>query len=364
MKGKTVRKKNKFLIFLLIWAAVLLLASVALWSVLSSFLNAYENSQPGSAVKEYIAEISSEQVESLASPLLSELSPLQSRDSVVQELLERIQSSVPVKYSRESNDEQTVYYLRSNGEYIEKLVFVPGGESFGFGKSAWKLSSEEFLLKSLGAATEIKVPSDYSVYLDGEKLDSSYISEENIEYELFEGFYEAGYSLPYLCSYSTGLLSGSHELSVKDSKGNLVPEDCLTEACYLDNCTQAEKEGITAFVNEYIPAYVQFTSNSNRSTDLNYYYVIQYVLSGSVLEDRLRDAKKSNGFNMSNGDEVTSIDCLEFYNLDGKNYIVNIEFCYETTGLHKEITSNVNRLKLMLRLSSTGAYQAEYMVQY
>lgn len=343
---------------------ILLFITVAVWIVLTLFLNAYEKSQPIYSINEYIDTIDSSHVEVICQPLLNELSPLQDTTVLIENMKNSISNATPVKYSRESNNEKTVYYLHDGKTYIEKVTLTPG-KKIGFGFKKWAVTNEELLTNQLKSSITINVPETYSVYFGDIKLDDSFITDKKVEYNLLKEFYsEKGINLPYLVSYLTGEIIGDTNIHAIDSNGNNVTYDMLNEDYYSNNCNDTEKSSLSSFIDCYIRAYVTFLSNSNRNTDGNYLNIIQYVQSGSTLESRLRDAKKSNGFNSSLGDEIESIDILHYMNCGNGLYMCDVEFTYITTGQNRQKTELTNNIKLLIQQSSTGTFKAISMAQY
>lgn len=355
--------KNKFAKGMLIYALVVLVIFAAVLFVFSGFLKSYEKSQTSYAIKEYIDTISDEEISKLTAPIIASLSDLQDSSFLNQKILEDIKSSTPVRGKSESEN-SVLYYLKNGNAYIEKLTLTPGNDC-GFGFKSWSVSSSELLAESLAKSVSILVPPEYTVFVDGQKLGGQYITDDKLEYELLKGFYKSDeFKCPYLVSYYTGSLFNDTEIKVLDGDGKEVPIDNLNEDYYSDNCTEQEKQDITQFINEYVAAYVKLTSNADYNYELNYFHLMKYVYSDSDLHQRFRELMKSVSFNSSNGDELTDITVNHIMNCGGGNYMCDVSYTYNTTGQGKVKTTNTNNERLMLRQSSTGAYQAEYLVTY
>ena len=354
---------GKFLKGMLIYALVVLIIFAAVLFIFSRYLASYEKSQPISAVNEYLGSISEEKVSELSKPIVESLSDLSDGSYVTGKLLDNIKNSTPVRGKSESAD-TLVYYLKSGNSYIEKLT-LSKGEDCGFGYNSWKVSGEEIYPDSFVNSVSLTVPPEYTVSVDGKVLGSEYITDDKVEYDILKGFYKSkDFSCPYLVTYFTGSLLNGAEITVKDGSGNTVPLENLTEDYYADNCTTQEKQDITEFTNNYVEAYVRLTSNADGNYQLNFYHLTQYVLNNSDLHNRLRELMKSVSFNMSHGDEITDITINHIMNCGKGNYMVDVTYTYNTTGQGKVKTTNENNERLMLRQSSTGAYQAQYLVTY
>lgn len=355
--------KNKFAKGMLIYALVVLVIFAAVLLVFSGFLKSYEKSQTSYAIEEYINTISEDEISKLTAPVIASLSDLQDSSFLNQRILEDIKASTPVRGKSESEN-SVLYYLKNGNAYIEKLTLIPGDDC-GFGFKSWSVSSSELLTESLAKSVSLIVPPEYTVSVDGQNLGSQYITDDKLEYELLKGFYKSNeFTCPYLVSYFTGSLFNDTEIKVLDGEGKEVPSENLNEDYYSDNCTEKEKQDITQFINEYIAAYVKLTSNADYNYELNYFHLMQYVYSDSDLHQRFRELMKSVSFNSSNGDELTDITINHIMNCGDGNYMCDVSYTYNTTGQAKVKTTNTNNERLMLRQSSTGAYQAEYLVTY
>lgn len=355
--------KNKFAKGMLLYALVVLLMFSVVLIIFSRFLKSYEESQPSYAVAEYIHNISEEEVDSLTAPIRASLSDLQDCSFLNQQILEDIYSSSYVR-GRSESEGDIVYYLKNGDTYIEKIVLEPG-EDCGFGFNSWRVTDRELLTESLYNSFSLIVPPDYTITINGTVLDTQYITDDKLEYELLKGFYKSGdFSCPYLVSYFSGVLLNDAEIIVTDGNGKEVPLENLNEDCYSDNCTAQEKQDITKFANDYVTAYVRLTSNADYNYQSNYFYLMQYVYSDSDLHQRLRELMKSISFNSSNGDELTDITINHIMNCGDGNYMCDVSYTYVTLGQDSVKTTSTNNERLMLRQSSTGAYQAQYLVTY
>ena len=343
---------------------VLLAIIIVCWVVLTIFLKQYEKSQPDNTIKEFITTIDDEKTEKMCESILDQLSDLQDDSLIVSNLKNTIANSTAVEYSPESNTNQVVYYLYDGSQYIAKVTLIPGDNmSFGFKK--WIVSDAEVLDSLLSDSITINVPKDYTLYFEDTPLVESYVIGDKIEYEMLDGFYsEKGINLPYLSSYVTGSVIGDVKIYGKDSNDNIIPYEDLNEDTYCNNCDKNTKVEVSQFTKDFIYAYVKFLSNSDRNTEGNYTNLIQYVESNSSLESLLRDAKKSNGFNSSLGDQIESINILHCMDCGNNLYMCDSQFTYISTGQHREQTEMTNNMKLLIRFSSDSSYKAIAMVQY
>ena len=358
------KKNTSFASGLGIYIIVLLIITIIVWLVLTLFLRSYEKSQPIYSINDYIVNIDENKVNELLKPALNDSSSFVNDELVTENLLASIRNSECVKSSRESAVDKIVYYLHDGDSYIEKVTLVPGS-SCGFGFNSWKASEEELFVNNLFKDFSFTVPSSYQVYCNDVLLDDSYITDDKVEYDVLSGLYNYGdVKLPYLVKYFLGALTSDVNVYAIDDNGQKVTSENLNEDYYIDNCSDSEKAELQRYSLDFVRAYVKFLSNSDRNTDGNYYNVIQYVQSGSNLESLLRDAKKSNGFNSSLGDEIKDITVKRYMKVDKNNYFVDVDFTYVTTGQDRSKTEFTNHMKLLLYKGSNGAYQATNMVQY
>ena len=262
----------------------------------------------------------------------------------------------------ECTDNRLVYVLRSGGKVIGEFVMEPKGETV-HGYTPWAVTSDSFDLSFLISDTvSTTVPYDYPVYVNGNALDSDYITKTDIRFDELKEFYN-NYSLPYMVTYEAGPCLGQIQLTVTDPDGGEVTVDENTDVnTFLDNCTDSEKEALDDFIDTYVRRYVTFTSNVNDDREGNYNRLVAYMVPGSTLADRMQQAIKGLKYAASKSDKIVSITIHHYVNIGDGKYMCDVTYLVDTTG-HKGTVRTTNNIKVIITETAKGL-KAESMTSY
>ncbi len=182
--GKKHKKKCRFWKGLLIYCVVMVAVVLVASGVWFEYLREYENTLPENTANEVAYDFKSYLSDELKSMYSGSVTEFESLDSVVGDLL------IPAigneftysKLVKEYTTERPVYSILSGKNQVAKIALENSGEKTLFGFEKWKVSSFELLADMSGVNTlsyKIKAPLDFSVYVNGIKLDDSFIA--NVE---------------------------------------------------------------------------------------------------------------------------------------------------------------------------------------
>ena len=329
---------------LLIYGAVFLLITALGLCRFWDYMEAYERSRPQVALNAYTEDLTPEYICDASAPLIDSIR-LQSQESSRRAILNALQQPLTcAKKSSLCTDTKQVYAILSGEQVIGTMEMEQQGQS-SFGFTPWVVTKESFDLSYL--LTEpicVTVPSDYPVYLWGNKLTEEYITENHVPYPALKEYYST-YSLPYMVTYTAGPFLGEPELLITDPAGTPVNIDKNTDMSqFLDNCTPEEISALRTVTDTFIHRYVDYLSETNNDTMGNYQRLIQHLVPEGELANRMHLALGGLNWVSDRGATVTSIDIHRYVNIGNDRYLCDLTY---------NVTNKTN----------TGISQSEYHVQ-
>ena len=355
---KPKKKKSGFAVFLLIWVIVLLvLIGVGLF-IFRNFMVEYEASRPITAMTNYIAALDENDIRTAAQQYVAGLSyKVQSDDEIYSYLEDVFTGYTYAKSSSRSTEGNPVYVLQNNGIVFGEITLERGSEG-SFGLIPWQVAGTEYKFDDLFRTATVTVPADYKVTFNGTTLGRANVSDSQVKYELLETFYGNRElpTLPYLTEYTYTYI-GEDLLEVQDASGLNVPPENRNEDYYDNNCTAEEKAVIDEFTEGFVPCFVSFAANTDYNTWYNFNQLMEYVVSGGDMEERLRGAAGGLGFAYDQGNEVTSISVDRYMNLGGGYYAFEFTYLVDTTG-YDGVVSVTNHMRLVVTQRDWGGYAA------
>ncbi len=365
--NKAPRKKHIFLWSLLIYTVVFVAAAAIFLNWFWGFIEGYELSRPQIAIDRYMEQLTPEQIADSSGELIAQIDHnIQSEEACKAAILDAMSGGITyARKSSECTDNKQVYVLRCGTQVIGSFTMVTGeADSYGF--TPWDVTSQTFDFSFLlGDSVSVEAPEGYPVVINGVTLDSSYVTKtESVPYELFEEFYKK-YELPEFkkLTYEAGPFLGQFEMQVTDPEGNPFVLDENTDInSFADNCTGEEVNELTEFANTFIEWYVIFTGCANDTAYANYLNLSRYIVPGSDLDERLKGALDGLQYAQSRGDTVAGITVHHFVNMGNDQYLVDLTYLVDTTGLAGVVqtTTNaklvINRTKHGLKVESILTY--------
>ena len=359
------KKKSRFALGMVIYAAVFLLIAGFGLKVFWNYIDAYERSRPKNTMDQYIANLTvQDMVEHCGDWKEAIDSNLQSWEESAAVIRESI--SGKVTYARKSSactETSQTYVLRCGPQVIGQVVIaadVP--DAFGF--TVWSVQEQNFDFSHLLSAQQrITVPSVYRVCANGKALDEGYIVESGIHYEVLEEFYE-DYTLPSMVTYAADGILGDLELTVQDEEGNLISDwENADPTVVLNNCTAQEEAELKQFLDGFLVSYVRFTGSSNQAASLNYAKLRSgYLIPESDLAKRLATALDGLAFAQSYGDKLDEVIVHGLTRIDDDHYFCDVTYLVSTYGKAGKVQTT-NNMKLMLTIWE-GSLRVESMTRY
>ena len=365
-----IRKPKKrgcwgFLIFMVLYAAVVLAA--ANWGLQKfwDYMDAYEDSRISHPIDAYMAELTPQYVCDRSSDLIDSIDHhLQSEEDCKKVILDFLSGGIThARKSAECTDTRTVYVLRSGGKVIGQVTLVPQGET-RYGFTPWAVSEDSFDLSFLiGNTDTITVDHTMQVYAGSALLDQRYVSETGLTYGAVEEFY-GELELPYKLTYTAGPILGETVLRAVDANGNPV---AITEEAdldpYLNNCTEAVHEELDAFNRDFIDRYVRYLTSRRENRRQNYNQLIPLLVDGSTLKARVVNAYEGLEFGQSRSDTIVSFASNHIIDLGDENYLCDVTYEVDSLGRDGELHRSVNNAWLFLVRIDDGL-KAQRLLSY
>jgi len=243
------RKKDRWGLFLLIWALVLLLLGVGCCCFLYRYLDVYEKTRPEPVVDAYLAQNGAEQLMKAAqSNVQLDVTEFEDPSDLYAAYLSTVDTDRPLTYrprTKDSSEQQLVYTVYCGNKEICTLVLSPEGTSPGFGRHRWTVSEVRSApitdtLPSLQVAVDALA--DETLSLNGRPLTAQYITDNAIAIPDLNRVEAALSPKPSFVRYEVGPLYG--EIRVTDGKGNTLSPVGDAEDGTLRFLASAEKQSV------------------------------------------------------------------------------------------------------------------------
>lgn len=362
-------KKRSFGWFLLgMFLYAVLFLGLTAWGLSHfwDYIAAYEQSRPETAMNAYMDQVDHEYLysKSTASTVAIDWN-LQNAQLYHDHVMESLEGDISyAKKLSECSDSQNVYMLLCGKRTIGKVTLTPlAADEYGF--TPWEVSEESFDFSYLMADTSyitITVPHDYPVYVDGIALSSNYVIGSETYKEL-EEFYDSSLTLPYLYTYQAGPFLGEMKVTVTDPNGNPVVIDEATDmSAFLDNCTQEEDTKLQSFVSEFLPKYVDFTSNAGGNPQRNYNRLVAYMIPKSDLADRMYESVSGLKWITDRKSKISSITFNHCIDVGLQRYLCDVTYAVDTSDFNGAVQAVVS-LKLII-LETDNGFKVEGMTSY
>lgn len=354
-----------FLIFMILYAAVVLYA--AHWGLQKfwDYIDAYEASRINNTIDAYMEELTPQYVCDRSGDLIDSIDHhLQSEEACRQVILDYLSGGIThARKSSECTDERAVYVLRSGGKVIGEVVLVPQGET-RYGFTPWAVSGDSFDLSFLVGGTDtITVDHSMRVYAGSTLLDDSYVTETGLQYEAVEDFY-GELNLPYKLTYTAGPILGETVLHAVDATGMTVEISGEADLDpYLNNCDEAVYQELDTFNRDFIDRYVRYLTSRRDNRQHNYNQLIPLLVDGSDLKERISNAYEGLEFGQSRSDTIVSFTSNHIIDLGDDKYLCDVTYEVDTLGRDGELHRSVNNAWLFL-VRTDDELKAERLLTY
>ena len=357
--AKQPKKKGfkRFFLGLLIFAVVF--SCLAVWGLTGfwSFIEAYELSRPKNTIDPYVQQLTKEQIAAKDSALLSQIDlNIQSEDACRQFIMDSLTKDITYAQNiSASDDTKLVYMLLHGGKPIGKVTLRPE-ETDKYGFTPWAVSDASFDFSYLlGSKATITVPHDFTVYANGTALDSSYITQDNIPYELLKNYYK-DYQPPYMVTYKVDPILGDITLTCKDRDGKDVTVEETTDlSVYMNNCADEEQKAVESLLTPFLDSYVAFTSNKGgkEGTNENYANLREFLVPGGDMVSRMYKALDGLGWAKDSGSRITESHFNHIVDLGGGRYLCDVTYIVEAE-LYQDDPITVNDVMIMVVETKQG----------
>lgn len=366
------RKLNKgmgFAIFMVVYA-VLALGGICFglkwfWG----FMEGYEASRPHVAIDAYMEDLTRDRIVKSCTGLLENVDMnIQSEEECLNYLYDCVQGEFSYARKASACTETSQTYVLRSGDLVVGSFTIEAGAEDAYGFRPWRFKEESFQLPDMMGteSVSVTVPQGYDVYVNGFRLDESYIvKEESREFEVLEFFYGT-YDLPelVLVTYKAGpFMNAQFQMEVYDPEGQpFVMDENFDENTLIALSDETVKGELDAFLDKFIDAYVLFAGCANDNRYANYNHVIQYVVPDSNLAQRMREALDGLLYAQSRGDKVAEIDVHHYVAVAENKYMVDVTYKVDTTG-NEGVVQTTTNVKMIV-VESNGRYLVESMIGY
>lgn len=328
---KKPRHFSFFYLFLIIWSGILLLAMALGLRWFWGYIASYENSRPHIATDAYMEQLTVSHICDQALPaLLPQLDTTIQTEAQARQMLEQaLQKELScTKRTQQDRDDTLIYVLRCGPQVIGNVTLSTGKpDRYGF--APWYVQGEQFDLSYLlQPGSEVTVPSDATVTVNGHVLGSDSIAQADIQYEALSDFY-GSYALPTCTRYHWGSHLGDISITVTDATGASFDPSTAPETI-LDNCTTDEKAALDTISQDFITAYVHFTSQTGGKTYQNLRQVCKFVVTGGTLEQRLKDTVSGLSWVTDRHASIEAITVERYTSLGNGKYLCLVTYVVNT----------------------------------
>ena len=208
---------------MVIYAVIFLILTGVGLKFFWDFIEAYEESRPQNTANAYLQKLTVEKMCDAAEPWFSGLDQrIQSKEERIGYIRNSLTGDMNyAKKAGECTQTRQVYVLRCGKQVIGQMTMdAVQTDTYGFFR--WEVTEEHYDFSYLeGEPVRVTVPETYTVSLNGQVLDESYITEAGIHYPLLEEFYDQ-YELPTLVTYEADHFLGTLSPEILDSTGKSV----------------------------------------------------------------------------------------------------------------------------------------------
>lgn len=330
MKTKK-RKWRGFILGMLIYAVVVLVAAMVFYRYFWDYIDNYEKSLPTHKMDSYAASLTESRVRYLSAEFVASLdNRIKGEEDSYAEIYRCFVSGVKYKQiSAESTEDKLVYSISNSERQLGRVTLVRNeGEK---GENTWTVDSEEYDFSFLLSSMSFIVPEEWSVVCDGGRIGVECITQRLIEYPFISDLYSSDIPLPYLAEYTLSNYIGTAHPVAYEPDG--TPREIVE---ITDGRAQLRRVGRETnslsvnFADEFIPLYVACLANTNQNPNGNYSAIRPYVTAGSDLDKRLSGAVYGQVFAQSRRVEIKNIVINGVYDIGAARYLIDVSYTVDT----------------------------------
>ena len=260
-----------------------------------------------------------------------------------------------------------VYSLLSDDKLIGSVT-LEQSEKEEIGFKFWNVVDEQVdfsFIREVNSKS-VTVPESFTVTCNGYTLGGKYVTGRVNSYDSLAYLEEYGFVLPDMLTYTVTDYLGDVEFRVFDEDG---AEHALDENFEnliinraLNNCTEAETERLTKFIEDYCKYYVAFMGSHRDLIYGNYANLKPYLLPGSDLAIRMNGALDGMTWSGNKSNEIQSMEINYIIRLEEGRYVCDITYFVNTLG-NKGYVVTENNARVFVRWNDAGVF-AEEMLSY
>lgn len=183
MKFKITFKKV-LIAYSLLWAIAIVIIGCKLWSVCSNYQKNYDVSMaaanPDLVMEQEMAIYNSDNLVNLAPEFVSMVSSLEKPENIQKVLNDSIEGkTLTFERDEKFGERKPKYSIKADGVEIGKVLLAQKPESDDFGFHMCELDQASLYVNTELRGVDIVAPMGADVYVNGQKLDETYVVEEN-----------------------------------------------------------------------------------------------------------------------------------------------------------------------------------------
>ena len=340
------RKKSKWLKFILgmvIYAIVVLLAASVALKLLWDFAAEYEIELPSYKMNEYVSSLNETHVRKISEDFISSLDRnIQSREDAFAVIWKAFVPGVRYRQIATGDGGNTVTYMVYNKDHdLGRVTLVKNGE--GLGRKTWSVSEEEYDFSYLKNTERFIVPNHWVVRCGDRRLGVQYIIDPRVEYAFLHELYGKEISMPYLAEYEISNYIGDANVRFFDPNGEEQARFTYTDGReQITRVSGASRNNFINFAENFVPLYVDCLSNVTKSANLNYQRIRSYLVPNGDLDKRLKGATPGQVFSQTYGIDRSDVRVHDIFNLGNEYYIIDLSYStvsYSENGTTSSETS-------------------------
>ena len=343
---KRRRGKLIYTLFLLLWLLLLTAAAVYGLGRVWEYAKEYELSRPSHTMDQYVNSLPDNLWEGgIAVTVRVMPHEVQSDDEVTDHVRRMLSDGVSYVRKGGGDERHAVYSLRCNGREFGVVTLVEDEDYTGeidtskfpwkllkWSIRPWKVESESFDFNGLYYPVEVVIPRTYSAWLNDVKLDSRYIVEETIHYDVLDDYYDLFESLPTKVRYRFDDAIGLIEPVIRDEQGEVFHIDpSKDDSQFIKACTEERLARLSEFTAGFVVNYLKYTSG-----------VID-------LDNRMKNAMDGLSWAHTASITVDSSQLNGALDLGDNYYMLDITANSTTFAIGKGEVKNVSNMRVIVR---------------
>ncbi len=264
-----------FYVTLVVVVAVAILGIIKLQEPVTDWLADYENSMSKYKVQEIFEEYFKEpDAEKLIS--MCEKKPEYNAPDTLETAIDRFAlkfKDKEITFGYAAGSERKKIIVKADGVKFATFTIKEKEEPSKYGRTLYELDSVDLFYDAPTESGRVKVPSSYTVYANGMKLDETYLTEENVKEDPRDYVPEGA----FFFTYKTYAISGLYEKPVFTAKDGSGADAALAldENTGVYGCRYEYSEELITQYGEYVTealhGYAAYMQN-----DLRFKYIKEY----------------------------------------------------------------------------------------